>query len=93
MPLASIRNDDPVMTTSELSEYLRRPEGTLRQWRHRGHPAGQIAGAAFAVDDEDGCRRGREELERRGVGDHAVVDEGVRDRLRAPIWAAAPSGR
>ena len=28
-------NEDPLWTTAETAAYLRRPEGTLRQWRHR----------------------------------------------------------
>jgi hypothetical protein len=27
---------DDLMTVPEVSERLRRPQGTLRQWRHRG---------------------------------------------------------
>ncbi|MFB4300629.1 helix-turn-helix transcriptional regulator [Actinomadura sp. NTSP31] len=28
--------DDQLWTTTETASYLRRPPGTLRQWRHRG---------------------------------------------------------
>jgi hypothetical protein len=28
--------DDPLWTTAETASYLRRPTGTIRQWRHRG---------------------------------------------------------
>ncbi|MDL4814981.1 helix-turn-helix transcriptional regulator [Actinomadura opuntiae] len=34
MPDAS--DDDQLWTTNETASYLRRPAGTLRQWRHRG---------------------------------------------------------
>ena len=27
---------DPLLTQAELAEYLRKPEGTLEQWRSRG---------------------------------------------------------
>jgi excisionase family DNA binding protein len=27
---------DPLLTQTELAEYLRKPEGTLEQWRSRG---------------------------------------------------------
>lgn len=30
------KSEDPLWTTAEVAEYLRRPEGTLRQWRHKG---------------------------------------------------------
>ncbi|WP_327047268.1 helix-turn-helix domain-containing protein [Microbispora sp. NBC_01189] len=28
--------EDALWTTAEAAAYLRRPEGTLRQWRHKG---------------------------------------------------------
>lgn len=32
------------MTTAEVAEYYHRPQGTLRQWRHRGYgPQGWFA--------------------------------------------------
>lgn len=30
-------DDDDLMTTAEVSARLYRPQGTLRQWRHRGY--------------------------------------------------------
>jgi hypothetical protein len=32
----NVPEDDPLMVTAEVAEMLHRPEGTLRQWRHRG---------------------------------------------------------
>lgn len=41
--------DDPLMTTSELADYLRRPAGTFRQWRHRGYDGSGFPGADQAL--------------------------------------------
>ena len=30
-----IRNEDPLWTTDDVAQYLRRPVGTIRQWRSR----------------------------------------------------------
>lgn len=30
-------DDDDLMTTAEVAALYHRPEGTLRQWRHRGY--------------------------------------------------------
>jgi predicted DNA-binding transcriptional regulator AlpA len=29
--------DDELLTTAEVGEILRKPVGTIRQWRHRGY--------------------------------------------------------
>lgn len=41
----ALLSNDALFTTAELSTYLRRPTGTLRQWRHRGYgPRGFLLG-------------------------------------------------
>jgi hypothetical protein len=40
-------SDEGLLTTAEVSEMLRRPVGTLRQWRHRSYgPKGFRLGGA-----------------------------------------------
>jgi len=34
--LSRVDELDELWTTAEAAAYLRRPEGTLRQWRHKG---------------------------------------------------------
>lgn len=36
-PLMPRRPGDELLTTAEVGEILRRPEGTIRQWRHRNY--------------------------------------------------------
>lgn len=45
----NVQTDDILWTTGEVAEYLRRPEGTIRQWRHRsyGPPGFRVGGVVM----------------------------------------------
>ena len=61
-------NDDDLMTTAEVAEFLRRPEGTIRQWRHRGVGPRGFRQLGLVMYRRSEVRRFLAECEATGVG-------------------------
>lgn len=65
-------DDDPLMTTAEVGLAYRRPEGTIRQWRHKGYgPRGFRVGGLVMYRSSEVARWLREQESAESRGDAA----------------------